>query len=56
MIADTVKEEAPHAVAKLQEMGIHVYLLTGDNRQTAETIANEVSLAHSTALETAALH
>ena len=42
MIADTVKDDAAVAVAKLKDMGLHVVLLTGDNRNTAQAIAREV--------------
>ena len=43
MIADTIKPEAPVAVHALQRMGLRVILLTGDNRRTAQAIAEEVS-------------
>jgi P-type Cu+ transporter len=36
---DTIKHNAPEAVKKLKEMGIHVIMLTGDNRESAQTIA-----------------
>ena len=42
VIADTVKDDAAVAVAKLKDMGLHVVLLTGDNRNTAQAIAREV--------------
>ena len=41
-VADTIKEEAPFAVKTLQSMGINVVLLTGDNRKTANAIAEQV--------------
>lgn len=37
-VADTVKEESPQAIKELQNMGIHVVMLTGDNQQTANAI------------------
>lgn len=40
-LKDTVREEAKKAVASLQELGIHVVMLTGDNKQTADVIAKE---------------
>ena len=42
MIADTIKPEAPVAVHALHRMGLRVVLLTGDNRRTAQAIAEEV--------------
>lgn len=41
-IADTVKEEAAMAVQALQDSGLIVILLTGDNRRTAKAIAEQV--------------
>jgi P-type Cu2+ transporter len=43
-IADKVKATSHEAIQKLQDAGIDVYMLTGDNRQTAAAIANEVGL------------
>ena len=40
-LKDTVREEAKKAVASLQDLGIHVVMLTGDNKQTASVIAKE---------------
>ena len=42
VIADVIKPSAPTAVSMLRRMGISVYLLTGDNRQTAQAIAKQV--------------
>ena len=44
-VADTIKENAPNAVAKLQRMGIDVYMMTGDNRRTAAAIARQAGIA-----------
>ncbi|MEH7354453.1 heavy metal translocating P-type ATPase [Neobacillus drentensis] len=43
-VADTVKETAKPAVQQLNELGIEVYMLTGDNERTAKAIAAEVGI------------
>ena len=43
-VADTVKETTPLVVRALQEKGIEVYMLTGDNRRTAQAIAREIGV------------
>lgn len=45
-ISDKIKESSKQAIETLQNMGIEVYMLTGDNRQTAEAVANQVGLKH----------
>ncbi len=45
-IADTVKSEAAAAVRRLTGMGIEVWMVTGDNRPTAEAVAREVGIPH----------
>ena len=45
-IADQVKESSIGAVQQIQQMGIEVYMLTGDNEQTAEVISNKVGIKH----------
>jgi Cu2+-exporting ATPase len=43
-IADKVKPTSREAIATLQERGIEVYMLTGDNNQTAQAVAHEVGI------------
>ncbi|OCC02018.1 copper-translocating P-type ATPase [Labrys sp. WJW] len=43
-IADPVKETTPAALAALREEGIHVVMVTGDNRATAEAIARRLGI------------
>jgi P-type E1-E2 ATPase len=43
-VADTVRAEAPGAVARLKAMGLDVAMVTGDRRGTAEAIAGEVGI------------
>jgi Cu+-exporting ATPase len=43
-IADRIKEGSAEAIAALQDMGLRVIMLTGDNRRTAEAIAVEAGI------------
>ncbi|MDG6243344.1 MAG: heavy metal translocating P-type ATPase [Methanolobus sp.] len=43
-VADTLKENSPQAVKKLQEMGIKVVMITGDNQRTADAIAAQLGI------------
>ena len=43
-VADTIKPDSPRAVAQLQEMGIQVVMLTGDNERTAQAIGAQAGV------------
>ena len=45
-IADRIKETSKKAIATLQERGIEVYMLTGDNNKTASAVANQVGISN----------
>ena len=45
-IADKIKETSKKAIAMLQERGIEVYMLTGDNSKTALAVANQVGITN----------
>ena len=42
--ADVIKEDSPRAVKELQNMGIHVVMLTGDNERTAKAIGAQAGV------------
>ena len=43
-LADIIRPESPKAVSKLKEMGVQVMMLTGDDEQVAQWVADEVGL------------
>ena len=43
-VADVIKEDSPRAVRELQNMGIHVVMLTGDNERTARAIGAQAGV------------
>jgi Cu+-exporting ATPase len=45
-VADTIKGSSAEAVAKLKDLGITVYMITGDNEQTAKAIAAKVGITN----------
>ncbi len=43
-VADVIKEDSPQAVKELQNMGIRVVMLTGDNQRTAQAIGKQAGV------------
>ena len=45
-VADTLKETSTEAIRKMKDLGVEVYMLTGDNRLTADYIGKKVGVDH----------
>ncbi len=45
-VADTLQDHSAEAIRHLQEMGLEVVMLTGDNRRTAEAVAQKLGVTH----------
>ena len=43
-IADPIKETTPEAIKALEKSGLHIVMLTGDNRVTAEAVARQLGI------------
>ena len=43
-VADPIREDSARAIQELRNMGIHVVMLTGDNRRTAEAIGKQAGV------------
>ena len=43
-ISDKIKEQAPYALEKLRDIGLEIYMITGDNRQTALSIGTQLKI------------
>lgn len=48
-VSDPIKPGTPEALARLHEMGLTLAMVTGDNTQTAQALANRLGIDHVTA-------
>lgn len=45
-VADTIKQHSAEAIALLKKMGLTVYMITGDNKRTAQAVAHAAGIDH----------
>lgn len=45
-ISDQIKDTSKQAISELQDLGIQVHMLTGDNKHTARAVSKEVGISH----------
>ena len=43
-VADVIRDDSPRAISDLQTIGVHTVMLTGDNKKTAEAVAQAVGI------------
>ncbi|NMB08962.1 MAG: cadmium-translocating P-type ATPase [Tissierellia bacterium] len=43
-VADQIKDNSKEAIEELKNMGLEIYMITGDNERTAKAIANEIGI------------
>ncbi len=43
-VADPIKESTPEAIAALRNLGVHIVMLTGDSRRTADAVARQLGI------------